>query len=137
MTKGIKKLLGRRPLFLMALGYSILITVAFLYPRVGPTISSNFPWDKVVHVTLHAMLIFVWLHYYFSFRHTHKILFVIAMFLGLCVFYGIIIEILQESLTTSRSGDFKDLIANSIGIAIGALLVFLMKAQFIKLKSKL
>jgi len=119
MTKGIKKLLGRRPLFLMALGYSILITVAFLYPRVGPTISSNFPWDKVVHVTLHAMLIFVWLHYYFSFRHTHKILFVIAMFLGLCVFYGIIIEILQGMFLKDRQADFRDVIANILGSFLG------------------
>jgi len=119
MTKGTKKLLGPKPLLLIALGYSILITIAFLYPRLGTTISSNLPWDKVVHVTLHAMLIFVWLHYYCSLKNTHKILFVIAMFLGLCVFYGIIIEILQGVLTKDRQADINDVIANIAGSFLG------------------
>ncbi len=55
----------------------------------------------------------------------------------LAFIYGIIIEILQGELTTSRSADFNDVLANSIGIVIGILLVFLAKTQFIKLKSKL
>lgn len=55
----------------------------------------------------------------------------------LAFIYGIIIEILQGELTTSRSADFNDVLANSIGIVIGILLVSLAKTQFIKLKSKL
>lgn len=44
-------------------------------------------------------------------------------FLGL-VFYGIIIEILQSSLTTYRSGELMDVIANSTGTLLGTLLIW-------------
>lgn len=44
-------------------------------------------------------------------------------FLGLVV-YGIIIEILQSSLTTYRSGELMDVIANSTGALLGTLLIW-------------
>ena len=61
----------------------------------------------------------------------------IVMICILAFIYGIIIEILQGELTTSRSADFKDVLANSVGILIGILLVFLAKPQLNALKSKL
>lgn len=94
--------------------------------------------DKLVHLLVYSFFTGLWFCYFYGLK-PKKDNFSTSLIksCGLAFIYGIIIEILQESLTTSRSGDFKDLIANSIGIAIGALLVFLMKAQFIKLKSKL
>ncbi|XGA85186.1 VanZ family protein [Polaribacter sejongensis] len=34
-------------------------------------------------------------------------------------FFGIIIEVLQQTLTTYRTGDYKDAIANTVGILLG------------------
>jgi len=44
-------------------------------------------------------------------------------FLGL-VLYGIIIEILQSSMTTYRSGELMDVMANSAGTLLGTLLIW-------------
>lgn len=40
--------------------------------------------------------------------------------------YGIIIEVLQEVLTTSRQGDIKDVIANIVGLTIAGIAYKLM-----------
>lgn len=44
-------------------------------------------------------------------------------FVGL-VFYGIIIEVLQSSMTTYRSGELMDVMANSAGALLGTLLIW-------------
>jgi len=44
-------------------------------------------------------------------------------FVGL-VFYGIIIEVIQSSMTTYRSGELMDVMANSVGALLGTLLIW-------------
>jgi len=45
------------------------------------------------------------------------------LFVGL-VLYGIIIEVLQSSITSYRSGEFMDAMANSVGTLLGTLLIW-------------
>jgi len=40
-----------------------------------------------------------------------------------CVIYGILIEILQETVTSYRTGDYKDVLSNTIGIIL-AIIVY-------------
>ena len=94
--------------------------------------------DKVVHLLAYAVFVCLWFLFFYVLKQK-KDNFSRALIksCGLALIYGIIIEILQGELTTSRSADFKDVLANSVGILIGILLVFLAKPQLNALKSKL
>ncbi|RXG29431.1 VanZ family protein [Leeuwenhoekiella palythoae] len=94
--------------------------------------------DKIVHLLAYTFFVGLWFLFFYCLKQK-KDNFLPALIKSciLAFIYGIIIEILQGELTTSRSADFNDVLANSIGIVIGILLVFLAKTQFIKLKSKL
>ena len=93
--------------------------------------------DKIVHLLVYSIFTGLWFCYFYVLK-LKKDNFSTSLIksCSLAFVYGIIIEVLQESLTTSRSGDFKDLIANSVGIFVGVLFIFLAKTQFRRLKSK-
>ncbi|WP_255362812.1 VanZ family protein [Tenacibaculum sp. MAR_2009_124] len=65
--------------------------------------------DKLEHITAYFFLTLFWL---LAFRKKSNAFIVLL----LCFFYGIIIEVLQATLTTYRSGDYYDIIANVIGV---------------------
>ncbi len=73
--------------------------------------------DKVYHFFAYFTLTICWLFSFYK-KSTLKYFIVIA-----CIAYGIIIEILQYTLTTYRTGDYKDVFANTLGIILG-LIVF-------------
>ena len=71
--------------------------------------------DKSLHSFAYLVLTYSWL---FAIKKSHsnfktKILVAFAIFL-----FGIILEILQSSLTIYRQGDYLDIIANTIGIVL-------------------
>ncbi len=74
--------------------------------------------DKFLHASAYVVLMISWLMYttYAPRKVKDGLLFII-----LAVF-GIIIELLQGSLTQSRTGDFLDVIANITGLIIGLLI---------------
>jgi VanZ family protein len=78
--------------------------------------------DKLYHLFAYFVLSSCWL---FSFYKKPALKYIIILF---CIIYGIIIEVLQDTLTLYRTGDFKDVLANTLGIILG-LLVF---NQFLK-----
>ncbi|MFP2995781.1 VanZ family protein [Spongiivirga sp. MCCC 1A20706] len=47
-------------------------------------------------------------------------------------FYGVIIEVLQATVTTTRSGDWKDAVANTLGILVASLLISRSKLSRIR-----
>ena len=49
------------------------------------------------------------------------------------IVFGIIIEIIQESMTDSRAFDVFDIFANSIGVAVSFLCFMLTKKSFLKI----
>ena len=55
----------------------------------------------------------------------------------LIIAFGIFIEILQDSLTTYRTIDSLDMLANSLGVLIAFSLIFALKTQLKKVKSRL
>ncbi len=119
----IKKLLEPKTLLLVAFFYTLLISIAFLIPgRAVP--STKLPIDKVVHVSIHAGLFFIWSLYFFrKFKNkvATKILFLVAIS---CLLYGIIVEALQETFVPLRHSDVLDLVANSVGILLGAIVFY-------------
>ncbi|WP_156109199.1 VanZ family protein [Polaribacter sp. Hel1_85] len=115
MQKLIKSLF-KDNLFIIAI--CITISIAYLSLMKMPKVEGNFSKiDKVYHLFAYFTLTICWLFSFYK-KPTLKYLIIIG-----CIIYGIIIEVLQDTLTTYRTGDFKDILANTLGIVLG-LIVF-------------
>lgn len=87
----------------------VITTVLCLIPSTSVPPAFQF-WDKMQHAFGFAMLGITGA---FTFPKNLK---------GLCmglIFYGAVIEVMQATLTTTRSGDLLDCVADSIGVFIG------------------
>ncbi len=94
-----------------------LTTVLTLMP--APDIPSVFSfWDKAEHALSFVMLTFTGS---LAFKNKTKIIWA-----GL-VFYGALIEVMQSTLTTTRTGDASDWLADCIGILLGIGLYWLLQ----------
>lgn len=118
-----KNLLAPKTLLLLALSYTLLISIAFLVPgRSMP--STELPIDKFVHVSIHAGLLFIWALYFFRKQKNTiatKTFSLVAIF---CLLYGIIIEALQEAFVALRHSDVLDLVANAVGLLLGGIVFY-------------
>ena len=115
MQKHIQRLF-KDNLFIIAI--CITICIAYLSLIKAPKSEINFGHtDKVYHVFAYFTLAICWLFSFYK-KPTVKYYIVIA-----CIIYGIIIEVMQHTLTLYRTGDYKDVLANTLGITLG-LLVF-------------
>lgn len=111
----------------------VFVTFSSLYSFEGDDLSSfNIPYgDKIVHFVFYFVagtLGFLFFHEQKGTRVLFRnVLMLIVVFL---VFFGIIIEVVQERFTMNRSGDVFDALANSIG-AIGGVtaMYFLFYSQ--------
>ena len=120
MLQDIKKLLERNSL-LIAIAATLFIGVMSLsaVPKLnlGLGIKSG---DKYLHFTAYFGLTLLW---YFALKERiDKKVFKFFVPLAL-ILYGIILEGLQSGMTTYRTGDIYDAIANTAGVVV-ALLVF-------------
>lgn len=77
------------------------------------------PTDKLMHAVAYFVLAFCWLFYFFiknpessNFRK------VFVKISGAVVLFGILIEVLQGTLTEYREPDWADIVANTIGVLI-------------------
>ncbi len=80
--------------------------------------------DKVIHLSMYTLMTLFWstgLKRQHQSKKVRKNAFLIAVLGGFLI--GLILEILQEYLVSSRSFDWLDLIANGIGCIFG-LIVF-------------
>ena len=119
----------KKTTFSLAICWTVLIAVLCLV-KFGslPSISLSGA-DKYVHITFHFGFVMLW-GFYFRQKQNEIILPKIIRLVVISIFYGILIEFLQETCTTTRHADIFDVLANLTGATI-ALLVFV----FIK-KSK-
>ncbi len=115
MPKPTKILLKRVSLFI-----SISVTFGIFYLSLIKIPESKIDFrdsDKILHLLAYFTLTTSWLFLFYK-KQSLKYFVTIA-----CIIYGIIIEILQEALTANRSGDYKDALANTLGVILG-LIVF-------------
>ena len=68
--------------------------------------------DKWQHCFAYFALSISWLIVFY--KKKKKLLVVVC-----CILLGVIIEILQNTLTSYRTGDYQDVIANSLGVLLG------------------
>ena len=79
-------------------------------------------FDKLSHAAFFMLLFFQWsvgLRKQDRFTWWRRYSFVLTFF-G-CLIYGAVLELMQGLLFSGRSGDWKDLVADAIGVGAGAL----------------
>jgi len=113
--KHIKTLL-KDNIFIIALGITISIVCLSLL-KIPETQVKITNIDKVYHSIAYFTLTISWLIAYYK-KSQIKYIIVIC-----CIIFGIIIELLQSTLTDYRTGEYLDVIANSSGVLL-ALLIF-------------
>jgi VanZ family protein len=118
MRKLIKILLKDKIIFI-AISVALVIGVLSLIKAPESPIKISYQ-DKIYHVMAYFMLAITWLLSFPISKRKDTIKYAIS--LG-CVFYGILIEVLQTTLTTYRTASFFDVVANTIGVFM-ALLIF-------------
>ncbi|MDX1462120.1 MAG: VanZ family protein [Marinirhabdus sp.] len=106
-----------------------MISLAFLLPGkdLPPT---DLPLDKVVHVFLHAGLLFLWLSYVNTIQTLTSIRKKAIFSFAACLAYGIVIEVLQENFVPLRYADVWDIAANGTGLILGGLVFFKTQKYF-------
>lgn len=84
--------------------------------------------DKIFHSITYLVLTFLW---FYSFFYRFKIERMKALIYAsvIAVAFGIIIEVLQEILTETRSADLLDVLANSLGVFMAACSLLLKKQK--------
>ena len=115
MLKRIRALfLGN--LFFIAIGITIGIICLSLLKIPGTSIKIK-NIDKAYHCFAYFTLAISWLFTFFN-KPKRKYLIIVC-----CIFFGIIIEVLQSNMTAYRTGDYLDVLANSLGVLL-ALMIF-------------
>ncbi|MCG9971543.1 VanZ family protein [Christiangramia crocea] len=116
-----------------AITYFSLIVMDFKISMAGFD-----PTDKMLHAGAYLFLAFLW-NLFFVFknssfkRYTSNLLWVAFA----CFIFGMLIEVLQGTLTSYRTPDWWDILANSTGVIL-AVLFFLVMAPTVKsLKQKI
>ena len=128
MMKLIKKFLEVKNLLSICIVFSILTTISFLSPINGsPAFKFFIPLDKLIHIIIYLLLSFLWISYFYKANIYNKVLTPIILVIILCLFYGIIIEMIQELFIPLRKADKFDVLANMIGAFLGTLLFWNVK----------
>lgn len=124
MLKNIKTLL-KDNILLIAISISICILCLSLIemPKTSINISNI---DKAYHGFAYFVLTITWL---FTFYKKPEKKNLIAF---ICILFGIIIEVFQTTLTNYRTGDYIDVLANSLGVLFALILfnLFFKKKYF-------
>lgn len=115
----MKQLLRNFPVTLF-----IIIVICYLSFFTPPkTDMEEIPYiDKIVHLCMYGGLTgVIWFEYIWHYRKTKwKSLYIGGILFPVCM--SGIIEILQGTCTTDRSGDWCDFIANCVGIGLACIL---------------
>ena len=118
---------SERNFLFFAIVWTVFITVASLVsfnsvPKVA--IPGN---DKLVHILFYFFFVVFWSIALQKNFYLKKYSFTVVFF---AIVYGIIIEVLQGVLTTTREPDFYDVIANAFGAIIGYFGFYCVKYKF-------
>ena len=91
--------------------------------------------DKYVHFTFHFVFVNLWF-LYFNYKNQIKSIKLAIFIFIFSIIFGVLIELAQRVFTTTRKGDFLDILSNVSG-AFSALLLILVYFFAFKGKSKL
>ncbi|WP_396602286.1 VanZ family protein [Algibacter sp. R77976] len=117
--------------FIVALGYAIALgTVSLITIKDIPDVHISFA-DKIFHFLAYGLFAVLWyLAFYYTFGFKKKKALIYAFVLA--VFFGIVIEILQDTMTATRALDVYDALANTLGALIASTLIWFKKNLHVK-----
>lgn len=117
MLKRIKDLFHKNALYI-AIAITLAIAVLSLV-KIQPKSFGEISFiDKIYHGIAYFCLAIAWL-YSFSKKENFNAL--IKYLVVGCIIYGIIIEVLQTTITSYRTASYLDIVANSVGIFIAVI----------------
>jgi len=87
-------------------------------------------FDKFVHASIFFILSFLWL--IFLYKSNKLTTYSMIIIILLCVAYGGVLEIMQATVFSNRSGDWLDFIANTFGCVIGLWFFVKRKESFFR-----
>ena len=99
--------------YVMALTYGSLGNVSGV-PKLGFSFD-----DKIYHFLAYAILTLILFNFITTTTVKHKM----ALSASIAVIYGIIIEVLQSTLTDFRTPDYYDVVANTLGVVFAIVLL--------------
>lgn len=114
MQKLIKTLLKVK-FIIIAITITIVIAILSLI-RLGKQPISFTNIDKVEHSIAYFTLTFSWLFALKSNKKNQRIILAV-----ICILFGIVIEVLQSTITNYRTTEYLDIIANSFGVLLALL----------------
>jgi VanZ family protein len=118
----------KKTVFVLAIGWTLLIAFLCLITFNDlPSVKVKGA-DKMVHVTFYFVLIMLW-GFYSKLQQDGIRIPKIFRIVIISILYGIVLEILQETLTTTRHADMLDVLANSTGATLALALFALIKKR--------
>lgn len=120
-----------------AIGYTIALLYLSLINLADTPVKDLGMSDKIMHTGAYFGLAKLWMIFAIFNNENRNILSNIAVVSIIAIIFGIFIEVLQDSLTSYRQLDFHDIIANSIGVIVSGIVVWLLKDSLIRLKAKI
>lgn len=138
MKKLIKSLLEPKYTLILAIFCTVAILVSSLMNPEKLPIKDFNQSDKLLHFSAYFVLTITWYLYYFSRKEWSWVFLkpIVVICLPIIAF-GIFIEVLQGTLTTYRTIDSLDALANSIGVSLAFILIVSFKEKLKKVKSQL
>ena len=119
LQKIIKHLLVvKKLLFLVAIIYTIWLTIVSLININNvPSLGSSFD-DKIYHLVAYFALAILWVTYFKPSQKKHIRLIIFSCL----ILFGVVLELIQHQLNPNRTYDSYDLIANCFGVMFGTLI---------------
>ncbi|MGI0105540.1 VanZ family protein [Salinimicrobium sp. WS361] len=123
--------------FFPALIYTGLILYLSLINLADTPVKDLGMSDKTMHGGAYFGLGLLWM-LFGLFTFEEKGLFKRIMFISLAsVAFGIFIEFLQGVITSYRQPDLFDILANTIGVVVAAIVVWILRKNLTRLKAKI
>lgn len=123
----LHKYLRRYPIALLVAACIVLLS---LLPIPDMKVDVNVPLaDKWTHMVMYAVLtLAIWFDYLRQHQHLNALKLICFAFFAPIAMGGLL-ELAQAHLTTCRSGEWLDFVANTIGVCIGTIGGQLMKRR--------
>lgn len=118
----------KKTIFSLAICWTIVIAVLCLISfRKLPSLGVSSA-DKYVHVTFHFFFVMFW-GLYSKIKRREIVISQILKLVVISISYGVLIEILQETFTTTRHADIMDVLANFVGAVLALVIFIVIKKQ--------
>ncbi|TYB72190.1 hypothetical protein ES677_10970 [Bizionia gelidisalsuginis] len=123
----------KKGLCFLSVAYTCVLLLASLLNVNSITQELPTNSDKVLHAMAHGILTSFWF-LTLSVTFNIKVLKSVIYAAGAAIIFGVIIEVLQGTITQNRVTDFNDILANVLGTVVAVLII--LGLRFKELKNK-